>query len=82
MKLVEELKKQSSKWIKTQGQVYSHFYWQNGYGIFSISHTKTDIVVDYIEKQHDHHKRKNFQDEFIAFLTKNNINYDDRYVWD
>jgi putative transposase len=82
MKLVEELKKQSSKWIKTKGITYSHFYWQNGYGFFSVNYTKTDKVIDYIEKQHEHHKQKNFQNEFLAFLKINNIEYDDRFVWD
>ena len=82
MKLVEELKKQSSKWIKTKGINYSHFYWQNGYGIFSVNYTKTETVIDYIERQHEHHKHKSFQDEFRAFLIKYNIEYDERYVWD
>ena len=82
MKLLEELKKQSSKWIKTKGQAYSNFYWQDGYGIFSINPTETDKVIDYIQLQQEHHKHKSFQDEFIAFLKKYQVEYDERYMWD
>ncbi len=82
MKLLEGIKKQSSKWIKTKGQAYSNFYWQDGYGIFSINPTETDKVIDYIQLQQEHHKHKSFQDEFIAFLKKYQVEYDDRYIWD
>ncbi len=82
MTLLEELKKQSSKWIKTKGQTYSAFYWQNGYGIFSINPTETDLVVDYIMNQEEHHKKVSFQDEYRAFLNKYKVEYDERYVWD
>ena len=82
MKLLEEIKKQSSKWIKTKGQAYSNFYWQDGYGIFSINPTETDKVIDYIQLQQEHHKHKSFQDEFIAFLKRYQVEYDERYLWD
>ena len=82
MKLLEEIKKQSSKWIKTKGQAYSNFYWQDGYGIFSINPTEIDKVIDYIESQHEHHKHKSFQDEFRDFLTKYKVKFDEQYVWD
>jgi REP element-mobilizing transposase RayT len=82
MKLLEEIKKQSSKWIKTKGHSYSNFYWQDGYGIFSVNPTETDMVIDYIQKQNEHHKHISFQDEFVAFLKKYHIEYDERYIWD
>jgi REP element-mobilizing transposase RayT len=82
MKLVEEIKKQSSKWIKTKDEKYSQFYWQDGYGIFSVNPAETDKVVDYIINQYEHHKIKSFQEEFRAFLKKYNVEYDERYVWD
>jgi putative transposase len=82
MKLLEELKKQSSKWIKTKGQVYSNFYWQDGYGIFSVNPSETDVVVNYIINQKEHHKKVSFQDEFRAFLKKYKVDYDEKYVWD
>jgi REP element-mobilizing transposase RayT len=82
MTLLEELKKQSSKWIKTKDQTYSDFYWQSGYGIFSVNPTEIDLVVNYIMNQEEHHKKVSFQDEYRAFLKKYKIEYDERYVWD
>ena len=82
MKLMEEIKKQSSKWIKTKGPAYSDFYWQDGYGIFSVNPTETDIVVKYIENQQEHHQKITFKDEFRSFLKKYNVEYDERYIWD
>ena len=82
MTLLEEVKRQSSKWIKTKGEEYKNFYWQNGYGIFSVNPAQTDVVVQYIANQQDHHKKKTFQDEFRAFLKKYDVEYDERYVWD
>jgi hypothetical protein len=81
MNLLEELKKQSSKWIKTQGNAYSNFYWQDGYGVFSVNPTQIDMVVDYIKNQEEHHKTLSFQDELRVFLKKYNVEYDERYIW-
>ena len=55
MKLLEEIKKNSSKWIKTIDEKYSNFYWQDGYAIFSVNPMDIGIVVNYIEQQKDHH---------------------------
>ncbi|RLD49724.1 MAG: IS200/IS605 family transposase [Bacteroidetes bacterium] len=82
MTLLENVKKSSSKWVKTQGDEYSNFYWQDGYGIFSINPTEIDVVEEYIKNLKEHHKKKSFQDEFRAFLKKYNVDYDERYVWD
>lgn len=82
MDLLEEVKKRSSKWIKTQGEQYQNFYWQNGYGAFAVNPAQIDVVVTYIENQHAHHDKKNFQDEFRGFLKKYKVEYDERYVWD
>ena len=82
MKLLEEVKKQSSKWIKKKGQAYSNFYWQDGYGVFSVNPTEIDKVTNYIQLQQEHHKHLSFQDEFIAFLKKYKVEYDERYIWD
>lgn len=79
---VEEIKKSSSKWVKTQGTGYGNFYWQNGYGTFSVNPKQVDIVKEYILKQKEHHARKTFQQEYIEFLTQYNAEYDERYVWD
>ncbi|HRF15051.1 MAG TPA: IS200/IS605 family transposase [Bacteroidia bacterium] len=70
MKLMEELKSHSSKWIKTKGAGYENFYWQDGYGAFSVNPSEVDRVIAYIANQHEHHNKKNFQDEYRAFLKK------------
>jgi putative transposase len=82
IKLIEEIKKQSSKWIKTKGEPFSNFYWQDGYGIFSVNPSEIDVVSEYVKNQQEHHKVRSFQDEFRAFLKKYHVEYDERYVWD
>ncbi len=82
IKLVEQLKSNSSKWIKTKGSEYSNFYWQDGYGSFSVNPSEVDIVINYIENQKEHHSKKTFQEEYIAFLTKYKVEYNEHYVWD
>ena len=80
--LVEEVKKSSSKWIKTKGREFRSFQWQRGYGAFSIGQSNVARLVKYIAEQKEHHRHKSFQDEFRAFLQKYKIEYDERYVWD
>ncbi len=79
-KLVEEVKKSSSKWMKEQGMV--EFAWQNGYGVFSVSQSNADTVRKYIEGQAEHHKKREFKDEFREFCKRYNVTIDERYVWD
>jgi REP element-mobilizing transposase RayT len=81
-KIVEEVKKSSSKWIKTKGERYTGFAWQRGYGAFSISESNFRALKNYIQNQKEHHKKITFQDEYRAFLKKYGIAYDERYVWD
>lgn len=82
MKLLEELKSHSSKWMKTKDDRLKNFYWQNGYGAFSVNYKGLNTVQAYIENQHEHHKRKTFQDEYRLFLEEYQVDYDERYVWD
>jgi putative transposase len=82
MKLLEELKSHSSKWIKTKGSAYANFYWQDGYGAFSVNPSQVDTVVAYIDRQFEHHSKKTFQDEYRSFLKKYNVEYDEKYVWE
>ncbi len=81
-KMLELVKKDSSKWIKTKGNDLKNFYWQNGYGAFSVSQSKVDIVKTYIENQKEHHMNKTFKGEYREFLKEYHIEYDERYVWD
>jgi putative transposase len=82
MRLLEELKSHSSKWIKTKGEEYQNFYWQGGYGAFSVNESGVEAVSKYITNQKKHHSKKNFQEEYRNLLTRNNIEFDERYVWD
>ncbi len=81
-KLVEEVKKGSSKWIKTKGVDYRNFYWQNVYAALGIGQSNIEDLKRYIANQKEHHRKKTFQQEYIDFLKKYNIEYDERYVWD
>jgi REP element-mobilizing transposase RayT len=80
--LLEEIKKNSSKWIKTKNNKYSDFSWQKGYGVFSVSSSQQAAVAKYIANQKEHHKAFNFQDEYRKFLNLNKVPFDERYVWD
>ena len=80
--LVGKIKANSSKWMKTQGAKYANFYWQRGYGGFSVNPAKTEAVKKYIQNQEEHHKKRTFKAEYRLFLKKYKIEYDERYVWD
>ncbi|MBI5527757.1 MAG: IS200/IS605 family transposase [Deltaproteobacteria bacterium] len=81
-KLVEEVKKSSSKWIKTKGPFLLNFHWQNGYSAFSVSQSNEDVVRKYIEGQVEHHRKVTFQEELRGFLEKHKVAFDEKYVWD
>ena len=80
-KLVEEIKRHSSRWIKTKDIYYSKFKWQGGYGGFSVSSTLLEKTKSYIENQEQHHKDKTFQEEYLLFLKEYDIDYNDKYLW-
>ena len=82
MKLVEEVKSHSSKWIKTKGKEYLNFYWQDGYGAFSVNPYDLDEVIEYITNQKEHHRKNTFQDEYRLILAQNDVEYNETYVWD
>jgi len=77
-KAVQLLKGGSSKWLNET--IKPRFEWQQGYGAFSVSISQQDQTVAYINSQPEHHRKRNFEDEFIAFLKKHKIDYDARYV--
>ncbi len=81
-KLMEELKTNSSKWIKTKDDALRNFYWQEGYGAFSVTPDAIDRVAKYIENQQVHHQKVTFQTEFRTILKRYRVEYDERYVWD
>jgi REP element-mobilizing transposase RayT len=73
-------KSNSSRWVREKWNM--QFAWQTGYGAFSVSESNVPAVSRYIAVQEEHHKKRTFQEEYVAFLKKNNIQYDERYVWD
>ena len=80
--IVYEVKRGSSKWIKTQGPEFKQFHWQNGYGAFSVSQSHVEQVQRYILRQERHHRKVTFEDEYREFLRRYDVEYEERYVWD
>ncbi len=81
-KAIQLIKGGSSLWIHSTFPSLKNFSWQIGYGAFSVSYSNLEKVKHYIENQRQHHKRMTFKEEFLAFLKKYNIPYDERYIWD
>ncbi len=82
IKLLQEVKQNSSKWIKTKGDQYTGFHWQDGYAAVSVNPAELDAVAHYIRRQKEHHQKPSFQDECRVFFKEYGIEYDERYVWD
>ena len=81
-KMVGDIKTASSKWAKRQAPGLKSFYWQGGYGMFSVSQSKVSAVRRYIDNQEKHHRKISFKDEFRELRRRHNIKFDERYVWD
>lgn len=82
VKLLEELKSHSSKWFKTKHFSLENFYWQDGYGAFSVDYRDLDKVISYITNQHQHHQIQTFKNEFRKILNEYHMEFDERYVWE
>ena len=82
MTLIQKIKANSSKWIKTVDPKYANFKWQEGYGSFSVNPNEIDLVIKYIQNQHQHHQKQSFKQELVSFLEKYDMEYDERYVWE
>jgi REP element-mobilizing transposase RayT len=78
---VEDIKKCSSKWMKTIAPYYSEFAWQGGYAVFSVSASGVEKVKAYVQNQKEHHRKKTFKEEYEAFLKAYNIEYNPEYVF-
>jgi REP element-mobilizing transposase RayT len=73
------VKTNSSGWMRKNG--HKEFAWQSGYGVFSVSESNIPALTKYIATQEEHHRKRSFQEEFVAFLQKNKVAYDERYIW-
>jgi REP element-mobilizing transposase RayT len=82
VKILELVKKDSSKFIKTLDRNLAEFHWQDGYGLFCVSPSHFEPVREYILDQEKHHTRETFQEEFLRVLKKYRAQYDERYLWD
>ena len=80
--LLEAIKKPSSKWIKAIETRYRGFFWQRGYGAFSVSPSQLAAVIEYVEKQEEHHRTHTFQEEYRELLRKHGVELDEKYLWD
>ena len=76
--IIQKIKINSSKWME---DTVRNFEWQEGFGAFSVSNSRRKAVIDYIHNQEKHHKKRSFEDEFIALLKAHNIDYDPKYVF-
>ena len=81
-KLLEKIKGISSKWIKTRFRELNDFYWQDGYGAFSVSASDLDSTISYIRNQRSHHISKSFKEEYLEILNLHKVEYDEKYLWD
>ncbi|WP_318348200.1 transposase [Aquipluma nitroreducens] len=79
--LLEDIKRNSSRWIKTKDNYYLNFAWQGGYSGYSVSQSKVEVVNRYIENQKEHHKHQTFKEEYLQFLKENGIEYNEEYLW-
>ena len=80
--LIEQIKKTSSKWIKTLDTRYRGFSWQRGYSAFSVSPSQLEAVLEYVKTQQEHHRTRTFQEEYRGLLRRHGVDFDERYVWD
>ena len=79
--LIMNVKKDLSKWIKTKGSYIADFQWQEGYGAFTIGESQVGDLKSYIARQKEHHHSVSFEAEYLAFVKKYNVSYDERYLW-
>lgn len=79
---IEEVKSISSKFINEKGWIQDKFEWQRGYGVFSYSRSQIDHVIQYIQKQQEHHKKQSFKEEYLSFLRKFEVEFDERYLFE
>ena len=79
--LVQDIKGDSSKWIKQKGLVAGRFSWQEGFGAFSYSKSHVKNVINYIKNQEKHHSVKAFREEYLEFLEEFDVDYDEKYIF-
>ena len=79
---MRDLKEASSKWLKQNSNFPMFEFWAEGYGAFTYSIKEKDTIINYIKNQKEHHKNKSFRDEYVEFLIKFDVNFDQTYVFE
>ena len=79
--LLQEIKQGSSLWIKSQGDAFENFHWQDGYAAFSVGQSEVSNLKRYIAGQKEHHRKQSFKEELIQFFEEYGLAYDERYLW-
>ena len=79
--LLGELKKSSSRWVKTKGARFRDFGWQDGYGAFSVGQSNVAALRRYIARQKEHHRVRSYESEVLTLLDRYGVRYDERYLW-
>ncbi len=79
---IRDLKSNASKWVKALPDVNGNFEWQKGYAAFTVSYSQIGAVRQYIQNQEQHHGRKTFEEEYIEFLQRHEIEFDRRYLFE
>jgi REP element-mobilizing transposase RayT len=79
-KAIQVIKGSSSKWVHDTFPEHRDFAWQEGYGAFSVGISQIEATVRYIQTQKEHHRKRTFEEEFLSFLKRHGIEYDERYV--
>jgi putative transposase len=80
-KAVQLIKGASSAWVHDTFRELSNFAWQEGYGAFSVSVSHLSETIEYIKNQAEHHRTRTFQEEYLAFLKKHNLQFEEKYLW-
>jgi REP element-mobilizing transposase RayT len=80
-RMMEEVKRHSSRWLKTKGSYYKDFGWQGGYGGFSVSQSVVERTANYIKNQERHHKKLSFRDGYLRFLKEYGVDYNEVYLF-
>lgn len=82
MTLIQKIKTKSSKWVKIKSPNLENFFWQEGYGAFSINNSQIDILKQYIKDQRQHHVKHTFEEEYRDLLKSHKIEFNEKYLWD
>ena len=81
MDVLKTIKANSSGWVHETFPDMQDFAWQDGYAAFTVSHSATEQVVEYVRRQAEHHRKMSFQEELIELLKRHGVEYDERYIW-